>query len=173
MEALRNQPPQAAARLDLVAIAADIGEQHRLAHSSATKAIEHAMQAGALLLKVKASLPHGDFLPWLAANVSFTARTAQRYMNAAAPNYRKSDRLSHSAQRRLPPPRKRLKPGSAAARRLSELKGWSHAHEVLSHASYLVGELRALERLSDDGRSTLTQLREQIDATLGRLRGHQ
>lgn len=41
--------------------AAQIQAHHDAAHAAADKAIEHAKQAGVLLLEVKASLPHGEF----------------------------------------------------------------------------------------------------------------
>jgi hypothetical protein len=64
-------------------LAPAINEQHRLAIAKARDAIEHARRAGELLLRVKAALPHGAFLQWLAANVDVTPRQAQRYMAAA------------------------------------------------------------------------------------------
>lgn len=64
-------------------LAAEITEAHALATKYADQAIEHAKRAGQLLLEVKAQLPHGEFLPWLAENVSVSERQAQRYMRAA------------------------------------------------------------------------------------------
>lgn len=64
-------------------IAAQINREHELANHHADQAIEHARRAGALLLQVKAELPHGAFLPWVAAHVHVSPRQAQRYMGAA------------------------------------------------------------------------------------------
>jgi hypothetical protein len=80
-------------------IATEINRWHDLATEHAAQAVEHAQRAGALLLEVKAMLPHGEFLPWVRANVHVTARQAQRYMAAAqgkqpAPKL-KSDSTSH------------------------------------------------------------------------------
>ena len=50
------------------ATAAEINREHNLAVGFAAKAVEHARRAGELLLQVKASLPHGAFLPWVEAN---------------------------------------------------------------------------------------------------------
>lgn len=56
---------------------------HNAAHVAANSAISHAKEAGRLLLEVKAALPHGEFTPWIEANLPVTARQAQRYMQAA------------------------------------------------------------------------------------------
>jgi hypothetical protein len=64
-------------------IAAEINQQHDLASFHANTAISHAKRAGELLLQVKKSLRHGEFLPWVEANVTVTVRQAQRYINAA------------------------------------------------------------------------------------------
>lgn len=64
-------------------VADEINRLHALATDHAGKAIDYAKQAGRLLLDVKAGLPHGAFLPWLADNVAVSERQAQRYMRAA------------------------------------------------------------------------------------------
>lgn len=68
---------------DHAAIAAEINSAHSLAMSHANIAIDHAKRAGELLLQVKNALPHGDFLPWIAANIAVSERQAQRYIRAA------------------------------------------------------------------------------------------
>lgn len=88
-------------------IAAEINRWHALASEHAEKAIEHARRAGALLLQVKGKLLHGEFLPWVLANVHVTPRQAQRYMAAAAGKPLpvraiKNDTLSHFPRRRSP-----------------------------------------------------------------------
>ncbi|KAB2871041.1 MAG: DUF3102 domain-containing protein [Burkholderiaceae bacterium] len=65
-----------------ITAAPEINRLHQLAQQRADEAIGYAKQAGALLLKVKADLAHGEFLPWLQANVSVSPRQAQRYMAA-------------------------------------------------------------------------------------------
>lgn len=68
----------------LVALSAEINEHHRQAQGHATKAIEHARQAGALMVKAKAEVSHGEWLPWLGSKCpDVTPRTAQRYMRIA------------------------------------------------------------------------------------------
>ena len=49
----------------------------------AGEAVEHARQAGALLLKAKALVPHGSWCHWLDTNVGLGERTAQGYMRIA------------------------------------------------------------------------------------------
>ena len=38
---------------------------------------------GGLLIKAKATVPHGQWLPWLRQNITFSERTAQGYMRIA------------------------------------------------------------------------------------------
>jgi len=61
----------------------EINSEHTLAQQTADKAIEHGKRVGVLLMQVKESLPHGDFLPWLIENVDVSERQAQRYMRNA------------------------------------------------------------------------------------------
>lgn len=67
----------------LTITASEIQSEHDAARRCASEAVAHAIKAGELLLQVKASLPHGEFGPWLAANVEFSDRTAQGYMRIA------------------------------------------------------------------------------------------
>jgi hypothetical protein len=82
--------------------AAEINSLHESAVAKARGAVENARRAGELLLEVKARLQHGAFGAWLAANIMFTERTAQRYM-AVADNWlaieAKSDRVSEMTLR--------------------------------------------------------------------------
>ena len=50
---------------------------------SLSDAMRHAMTAGDLLIEAKAQIPHGAWLPWLAANVEISERSAQLYMRMA------------------------------------------------------------------------------------------
>ena len=63
--------------------AAEINRHHDLARSKATEAMNHAMEAGKLLLEAKAGLEHGAWSAWLQSNVMVTPRQAQRYMALA------------------------------------------------------------------------------------------
>jgi hypothetical protein len=63
--------------------ASEINRLHDMALASANRAVDYAKQAGVLLLEVKRQLPHGEFMPWLSANVKVSERQAQRYMRSA------------------------------------------------------------------------------------------
>ena len=64
-------------------IATEINREHDLASLHANTAVAHAKRAGELLLQVKKSLRHGEFLPWAEANINVSPRQAQRYIRAA------------------------------------------------------------------------------------------
>jgi hypothetical protein len=66
-----------------LSIADQINSHAIQATTKACEAVQHAIEAGKLLLEVKASLAHGQFGAWLAKHVSFSARQAQRYIAAA------------------------------------------------------------------------------------------
>lgn len=85
--------------------ATEINRLHAQAHASAESAVDSAKAAGKLLIEAKASMKHGEFLPWIVANTSVSTRQAQRYMAAALGKFGnvrdvfpKSDMMSH-----LPP----------------------------------------------------------------------
>lgn len=144
--------------VDGAAIAGTVGDiqrHHELAQQHAQDAVEHARQAGALLLLEKARQGHGRFLTWLGENFAFTARTAQRYMSAAAPRP-KATRVSH-----LPP-----RPGSKRAQMLEAGKGEMRRTEVLSHVAYVAAELPNIHRLTGTDIEMLMALRSRIDGAL-------
>ena len=68
---------------NLTTWATDINHHHTQACLRAGEAINHAIDAGKLLMRVKSRLPHGAFGGWLESNIQVTARQAQRYMAAA------------------------------------------------------------------------------------------
>jgi len=53
------------------------------------QSLDKAIRIGQLLTEQKDSLKHGEFTPWLRANVPFTDRTARNYMRL----YREKDRI--------------------------------------------------------------------------------
>ncbi len=118
---------------NLATWAADINAAHADAVKHATSAIEYAKQAGELLLKVKQKLPHGAFGGWLEANVTVSARQAQRYM-AAAQGKALSMRKVKEA---LPAPAKndtvslfKIRPGEAATLELDR-DGWVDRLDII------------------------------------------
>ena len=68
---------------NLATWAADINHHHQQACLRAGEAINHAIEAGKLLIAVKQRLPHGEFGNWLEKNIQVTQRQAQRYIAAA------------------------------------------------------------------------------------------
>jgi hypothetical protein len=68
---------------ELETLADGIRQQHDLVRASVTDAFAHAIEAGRLLIRAKEFISHGRWLPWLAANCRFAARTAQTYMRLA------------------------------------------------------------------------------------------
>lgn len=65
---------------NLPELAASIRQEHHLAEQHAMQAVNHAMEAGRLLIEAKALCSHGKWLSWLADNFEGSARTAQAYM---------------------------------------------------------------------------------------------
>lgn len=75
-----------------------INLEHRLANSKASEAVQHATNCGLMLLQVKASLNHGEWLPWLkqqqeSGAIGFSQPTASKYMKLAA-NYNRDFNLT-------------------------------------------------------------------------------
>lgn len=73
-----------------------INLEYRLSQSKASEAVQHAINCGLMLLQVKASLKHGEWLPWLKAQretgqIDFSDETAKRYMRVASNRSRVTD----------------------------------------------------------------------------------
>jgi hypothetical protein len=91
-------------------LAARINAEHRACEAAAVSAVEHAIRAGEMLVEVKSSLKHGEWLPWLEDNFEGTARTAQVYMqlHSRRSELTNTQRASHlsirSALKELAPP---------------------------------------------------------------------
>src|SRR5688500_12239946 len=64
-------------------LAQAIDREHEAAHAAARTALEHAPECGKLLLQAKEQVAHGQWLPWLEANPTVSARQSQRYMRLA------------------------------------------------------------------------------------------
>lgn len=68
----------------LDALADKINTEHEACRASMQKGLEHALEAGRLLLEAKKGLPHGEWLPWLKESCpDISERTAQNYMRLA------------------------------------------------------------------------------------------
>lgn len=68
---------------DLSSLAEQINDEHRQCESDLQSALQHAINAGQLLSEAKAGVDHGQWLPWLESNCTFSARTAQAYVRLA------------------------------------------------------------------------------------------
>lgn len=81
--------------MNLADYQSEIRRYHRQAQVAADSAINNALAAGKLLIKAKAEVQHGEWLPFL-ESTDINARTAQRYMQLAN-NERllKNDSVSH------------------------------------------------------------------------------
>jgi N6-adenosine-specific RNA methylase IME4 len=66
---------------DLAAVAR---EENAQAEADYLSALQHAIRAGEALIEAKSQLQHGAWLPWLATNVDYNARHAQKLMEVAA-----------------------------------------------------------------------------------------
>jgi hypothetical protein len=73
--------------------ASEINRLHFENIEAARTTIQRAMRIGELLSQMKSKLRHGEWLPWLEANVAFDARTAQRYVKV----YENRDRLKNDS----------------------------------------------------------------------------
>ena len=80
-------------------VADEINAAHDRVAQCLSEGLSHATHAGELLLRAKADVGHGGWLKWLKQNVSFSARTAQLYMQLAklAPD---AQRVAHLPLRR-------------------------------------------------------------------------
>jgi hypothetical protein len=84
-----NPPAQIREACDLRTLAAIVNGAHDCVCAAPRRILEDAKRAGDALLRAKAQCQHGQWLPWLAANVKCSERTARRYMTVAA-NWSKS-----------------------------------------------------------------------------------
>ncbi|HEX3342345.1 MAG TPA: DUF3102 domain-containing protein [Pseudolabrys sp.] len=60
-------------------MAAKVKTEHEAVTAALSKAVKHALNAGAYLAEAKENLKHGQWLPWL-ETCEISRRTAQLYM---------------------------------------------------------------------------------------------
>ena len=65
-------------------LAQEANDNHEQVISNAKKAISAAMAAGAALLRAKEQVTHGEWLGWQKTNLTYSYRTASRYMSIAS-----------------------------------------------------------------------------------------
>lgn len=84
---------------ELAVLADEINEFHAEAEEATSRALHMAYAAGVRLQRVKDSLEHGQFGPWLKENFQGSARIAQVYMRIAEPSnwglIRNAKRVAH------------------------------------------------------------------------------
>jgi len=64
-------------------LAEKANREHSQAQGAAQRAVEHAVEAGKLLLKAKEEVGYGNFTNWIENNFDGTQRHATRYMRLA------------------------------------------------------------------------------------------
>jgi hypothetical protein len=69
-----------------IADAEEINALHDAALNLAGQAVAKAAECGQKLIEAKAKCKHGEWLPWMEANLKFTRRTATSYMSVAEAN---------------------------------------------------------------------------------------
>jgi hypothetical protein len=80
---MKNIPPPAIVRQAEEADAAFINAEHEAGQAAIKKGLEHYRRGGERLLAVRKRLRHGQWLPWLKANVNCSQQTASNYMRLA------------------------------------------------------------------------------------------
>lgn len=80
----RSIETRAPATDTLTTAAAEANRLHDCMLASARKTLEDARRIGELLATVKDSLGHGQWLPWVKANLQFKERTARNYISIHA-----------------------------------------------------------------------------------------
>lgn len=80
---------------DIIAVPTveQINLEYQLANSKANEAVQHAINCGLMLEQKKASLPHGQWLPWLngeidSGRLKVKIRQTQKYMQLASNTHR-------------------------------------------------------------------------------------
>ena len=71
----------------------ELNRLHGEIETSMRRTVEQAIRAGEILSKVKDRLAHGEFLPWIRANCSFSRKTADNYRRL----YDYSDKMARVA----------------------------------------------------------------------------
>jgi hypothetical protein len=77
-------PPAIIKSIDALSeLASCINAEHQQAEQHLQAGLQHAKNAGDLLIEAKKRCKHGEWLPWLKANVKPSPRTVQAYMRVA------------------------------------------------------------------------------------------
>src|SRR5437870_1905656 len=80
-------------RLKLTDLAHRINRAHRDCERALKSGLQHALEAGRLLLEARATVNHGQWLQWVREHCDFPARLVQKYMQVAR-GFRQLDRAN-------------------------------------------------------------------------------
>lgn len=118
---------------------------HRKAEKKAKEALTFAIEAGKMLLQVKNSLPHGQFMPWVETNLDVSVRQAQRYMRLAKgkPIYRSiplTNNLSISPQYKIQMNFEDIE---------SRVIAWASARQIIPNSNALSQAIKTAEEVAE------------------------
>ena len=97
--------------------------------------LELAIEAGKLLTNIKATLQHGEFIPWIEANMPFTDRTARNYMNL----YENKDKLKTESVSDLNGAYKLLKPPEKSSN--DDLIDLAEYEKIIKELNKFIGDI--------------------------------
>jgi Protein of unknown function (DUF3102) len=109
-----------------VDVTSEINRLHFENLEAARSTIQRAMRIGELLSQTKSNHKHGEWLPWLKANVAFDERTAQRYVKV----YENRDRLKYDSVSYLTDAYRALTISDRPPERESEMAKYYFTHPV-------------------------------------------
>lgn len=126
------------ARRGLDSLASRINAAHEAFENSARLMFSYAAEAGELLLNAKEQVEHGEWLPWLKGNFSWSIRLAENYMRLAkgsqeiAANSQRVANLSlRGALKLLEKPKKKAAKKAAKSAVPSDLPAVTERYELI------------------------------------------
>ena len=152
----------AVAASDLTKLAQRINAAHSKIQQAMKAGLEHAIEAGLLLIEAKAAVGHGEWLPWLDQNCTVSPRTAQAYMRVARHVPKLEDKSAAVADLTL---REALSQMASRAIEIAKLpapaatKALEEAEEIPLRAA--VGRAVTHERSMEEQRQQVAHLVEQ------------
>ena len=144
-----------------------INLEHRLAHSKASEALQHATNCGLMLLQVKASLNHGEWLTWLESQIetgqlAVKKRQAQNYMQLAS-NTQRAAHLEESTSIRAALELLSDKPEGPQQEALLDVESEREAREKAEQEAKAEREARGIaERRAEESQKESNERRKKI-----------
>lgn len=80
MKTYTSKSPACKEQSSVINTAHEIHKLHDDIVEAGRSVLDKAIRIGELLTKTKVSLKHGEWLPWLKANITFSQQTANKYM---------------------------------------------------------------------------------------------